>query len=324
MKKYKKLLGALAVCSLAVMGVGCSTASNAEGIVIETKQAVQEETMNIKHQYGEVTVPKNPSSVAVFDFGVLDTLQRLGVEAVTGVVQDTTSRPEYLEAYGAQTYTNIGGLKEPNFEALYELAPEIIFISGRQTAHYDELSKIAPVIFMEADPADYMGSLAYNVNTLAEIFEKEEEAQSLLDGITRDVNQIVEEVEAKELNALIAMVSKGEVSVFSANSRFGIIHNALGFKAADENIEEAKHGQVVTFEYLAKVDPDYLFVVDKNALEESSETAKDTLANPLVDKMKAAQNDQIVYLNPIAWYISPGGVTASEMMIGDVREAISK
>lgn len=319
MTKFKKLVGILAVCSMAIIGVGCSAASQPEKNITQDNQ---KETITISHQYGEVTVPKNPSSVAVFDFGILDTLQNLGVEVVTGVVQDTATRPDYLSEYGKDTYTNIGGLKEPNFEALYELAPEIIFISGRQATNYEELSKIAPVIFMEPDTNDYIGSFEKNVIRLGEIFGKEKQADALLKGIKADINTISTDVKAKDTTALITMVSKGEVSVFSGNSRFGMIHNTLGFKQADETIEAAKHGQVVTFEYLSKVNPDYLFVVDKNAIEETNQTAKDTLNNALVNNMKAAKEGNIIYLDPIAWYISPGGITATEKMIEEVAAAI--
>ncbi|MGL4345804.1 MAG: siderophore ABC transporter substrate-binding protein [Cellulosilyticaceae bacterium] len=319
MKKYYQLIGVLALGLMSLVGCGAKE----QTVMHENVAKQQQETMVITHRYGEVVVPVAPRSVAVFDFGVLDTLQQLGVEVITGVVQDTTSRPSYLEMYGSKDYTNIGGLKEPNFEALYELAPEIIFISGRQGAHYEELSKIAPVVFMEPDTEDYMGSLEQNVMTLAQIFKKEEVAQSLLQTLGEKVDDMAQTVRALEGQALITMVSKGEVSVFGEGSRFGVLYNAFGFENADANIEQATHGQVVTFEYLAKTNPDYLFVVDKNSLEAAeSQTAKDTLDNPLVKGMDAAKANHIIYLDPVAWYISPGGLSATLQMIEDVNKAL--
>src|SRR5699024_3168207 len=55
-----------------------------------------EETVTITHEYGEEEVPKNPENVVVFDFGILDTLDELGVE-VAGVPQGSV--PGYLEKY---------------------------------------------------------------------------------------------------------------------------------------------------------------------------------------------------------------------------------
>lgn len=328
MKKYKKLMALLAVCSLAL--VGCASGTKAEqgkaesaveNVQGQTEQA-EAQTVTITHEYGEVTVPKNPTSVAVFDFGILDTLQKLGVESVTGVPQDGSSRPAYLDEYGTDAYTNIGGVKEANFEVLYELKPEIIFISGRLAPSYDELSKIAPVVYMAPDTNDYIGSLQSNVATLAEIFGKEAEADTLVEALVEKAAKVEEAVSKEGVNALITMVNKGEVSVYGAGSRFGMIHDSLGFAPADTNIDDSTHGQTVTFEYLAEVNPDYLFVVDRSAIGGGSgETAKDTLNNPIVANMKAAQEDKIVYLDPVAWYLTSGGITASEIMVNEVATA---
>lgn len=326
MKKHKKLMALLAVCSLVVVGVGCaSSVVGEQGAVestVENPQVEAMQTVTISHQYGEVTVPKNPTSVAVFDFGILDTLQKLGVESITGIPKDGSSRPAYLDEYAAEAYSNIGGLKEANFEVLYELQPEIIFISGRLAPSYEELSKIAPVVYMAPDNANYMGSLKSNVAMLAEIFGKAGEAEDILSTIEEKAAKIEAAVVEQGSNALITMVNKGEVSVYGEVSRFGMIHNALGFKPADTNIDDSTHGQTVTFEYLAEVNPDYLFVVDRNAIDGVSETAKDTLNNPIVANMKVAKEDKVIYLNPTAWYITPGGLTASEIMIDEVGAAL--
>ena len=47
--------------------------------------------------------------------------------------------------------TNLGTLKEIDLEGLMAAEPDVIFISGRLAKKYDELSKIAPVVFMTAD-----------------------------------------------------------------------------------------------------------------------------------------------------------------------------
>lgn len=50
----------------------------------------------------------------MFDFGILDTLDKLGVQ-VTGVPQ--ANIPPYLSKYADKdAYSNVGSLKEPDFE----------------------------------------------------------------------------------------------------------------------------------------------------------------------------------------------------------------
>src|SRR3954471_8234979 len=125
-----------------------------------------EEKMTIKHQYGEAEVKKNPEKVVVFDFGILDTLDELGIE-VTGVPQ--TAIPSYLKKYADKKYTNVGSLKEPDFEAIHALKPDVIFISARQAELYDQFAEIAPTVFVDFDYTNYMDSFTKNMNLIGEI-----------------------------------------------------------------------------------------------------------------------------------------------------------
>ncbi len=77
----------------------------------------------------------------------------MGVE-ITGLPQAIV--PKTLEKYAGSEYTNVGSLKEPDFEALHELQPDVIFISGRQAELYDQFAEIAPTVFVEVDYANYM------------------------------------------------------------------------------------------------------------------------------------------------------------------------
>ena len=60
-------------------------------------------------------------------------------------------------------------------------------------------------------------------------------------------------------------------------------------KAADSSIKEkGNHGQPVTFEYIKKTNPDWLFVLDRSAaIGEEGKADKDVLDNPLVAETTA-------------------------------------
>nr|WP_306301296.1 hypothetical protein [Thalassobacillus sp. C254] len=53
----------------------------------EKAEAEEASEITVTHELGETVVPKNPESVVVFDFGVLDTLDTLGVEGITGILK---------------------------------------------------------------------------------------------------------------------------------------------------------------------------------------------------------------------------------------------
>lgn len=278
--------------------------------------------MTITHELGEVTLDKNPKNVVVFDYGILDILDNLEVE-IKGLPM--ASIPSFLSSYNDEAkYTNVGTLKEPDFEKVFEMAPDVIFISGRTAAAYEELSKIAPTIYLTVDNADYMGSVETNAKLIAELFGKEAEVEGHIASLTQKVEGIKEKVEEKGENALIVLANDGSLSSYGKVSRFGILHNTLGFKEADENIEDSTHGQSVTYEYILEKNPENLFVIDRAAVVGGETNASSTMDNDIVKQTDAFKNDRIHYLNPEVWYITSGGFTGTSMMLDEVEASLSK
>ncbi|MGP4040627.1 siderophore ABC transporter substrate-binding protein [Gracilibacillus sp. D59] len=285
----------------------------------EESEEEQPAEVVVEHELDTTTVPVNPEKVVVFDYGTLETLDELGVE-VAGVPQGNL--PPHLEKYEGEEYTNVGSLKEPDFEALAVLDPDLIIISGRQSAVYEDLKELAPTIYMGVDTANYLESFQANVKTLGEIFAKEDLAAEKLDEVLAVVDEVKASTESSDGKGLIILTNDGGVSAYGAGSRFGFIHDELGVVQADENIEVATHGQNVSFEYIAETNPDYLFVVDRNTIVGGEASAQKTLDNELVQETKAAQNDKIIYLDPYFWYVSGGGLVSVKEMATEVKEAI--
>src|SRR5699024_8679643 len=168
------------------------------------KDDSDKETITVKHELGETEVPKNPENVVVFDFGTLDTLDQLGID-VTGVPQATI--PSYLEKYGSEDYENVGSLKEPDFEKIAEIDPDLIIISSRQADIYDQFAEIAPTVYLGIDTTRYMDSFKENATTIGEIFDKEEEVEEELAAIDENIEALQEKAEADGENALIILAN---------------------------------------------------------------------------------------------------------------------
>lgn len=328
MKRAVWLLVALVAIIALLVACGTDSADEASagtGSDVESEQPQadslqpQSEELTVTHELGETTVKKNPETVVVFDFGILDSLDKLGVE-VAGVAQD--SLPPYLSQYEADPYENIGSLKEPDFEKIAEMEPDLIIISGRQTEVYDQLADIAPTVFMGVDFENYIESFKHNMTTLGEIFDKQSEVEAELQAIDDAINALHEKASASGKNALIVLTTGGKVSAYGPGSRFGFVHDVFGIAAVDENIEASTHGQSISFEYIAEKDPDYLFVIDRDSAIGEGEAAKQVIENDLVKKTKAYQNDNIIYLDPNNWYLSGGGLVSVMEMVKEVDEAI--
>ncbi|MFD0588773.1 siderophore ABC transporter substrate-binding protein [Paenibacillus sp. GCM10027627] len=274
----------------------------------------------VKHELGETTVKVNPGKVVVFDYGTLDTLDKLGVE-VASVPQ--TNIPAYLDKYKDAKYANAGGLKEPDFETIDGLSPDLIIISGRQADHYEELNKIAPTIYMGVDAANYMESFKTNVNTLADIFGKQAEAKAALEEIEASIKAVHEKATAGGKKGLIILTNEGKISSFGPGSRFGIIHDVLGVAPVDPGIKADTHGNEVTFEYIAEKNPDYLFVIDRNtAVAAGEKGVKQSIENDLVKNTTAYKDGKIVYLDPQYWYLSGGGLISVAEMVKEIGAVV--
>ncbi len=285
-------------------------------LVSSLRAAAQGEVINVSHELGEVQVVRNPQTVVVFDYGLLDILDSFGVE-VTGVVK--ASLPAYLDKYRSDSYVDVGTLFEPNLERIFELQPDLILISARQAAVLAELNRIAPTVYLTIDPQDYWGSFSHNLRLLGEVFQRSDPVEKELAELKASMDSISRQAAELGAKALVLMANDGALSVYGPGSRFGIIHKELGFAAADSHIEVVDHGQSVSFEYLVRVNPDIIFVIDRAATVGGSVSAQQVMDNPLVRLLNAYQNDNIYYLTSQVWYTASGGLMGTKIMLGDVQ-----
>jgi len=306
----------LFILAITILGlVGCSTADTGTSGLDESEN----ETITVSHPLGEVTVKKNPERIIVFDYATLDSLDEMGIE-VLGLPKSNI--PEYLNKFNDEKYEDVGTLFEPDFEKIYELNPDVIFISGRQLELYEELNEIAPTVFLQVDGAKYMESVTNNLKILGQLFDREEFVEEQLSGINSSINEIKEKVTEKGLNALVVMANDTSISAFGKGSRFGMVHEEFGFEPADPNLDVANHGNSITFEYILEKNPDYIFIIDRSATVGGNVTAKELFSNELMKETEAYKNGRIVYLTSQVWYVSSGGLQGTNIMIEDIQQVL--
>ena len=277
------------------------------------------EKIKITHQLGETEVPKNPSRVIVFDYGIADALNTLDVEII-GLPK--SSLPSLLSKYEDSKYENVGSLKETDFEAVESLNPDLIIIGGRQAEDIDSFKEIAPTVNLAVDGQDYMNSFKTVVTDLGNLFDKQDEAKKAIDEIEAKIAKVNKTVTEKGLTASVVMANEGSISVFSAKSRYGLIYNGLGFTEADKNIDDSTHGQQVSFEYFLENKSDYVFVVDRGAVTGKGEAASKLFDNEVMNKTEVSKNGNIVYLNSVIWYTMTGGIESTNQMIDEIADAV--
>ncbi|MDR1510056.1 MAG: ABC transporter substrate-binding protein [Synergistaceae bacterium] len=293
-------------------------------------------SVTISHARGTVEVPYNPRRVAILDMSVLDMLDAWGLsERVVGMPKD--SRVGYLMKYiDDPAITNLGNLKEVDMEALNSLEPDVIFIGGRLSAEYDNLSEIAPVVLMTIDnSAGYMKGFVANVAKVASIFGRDTESKDLTSGFDARIAALKSAASGK--TAIVGMVTSSSFNALPDGSRCSVIGNEAGFtnltkpgtireRGGRPNAGQAAnpHGDSASFELLVEQNPDYIFVLDRDAAigTAGSKVAREVMENELVQKTDAYNNGRIVYLTPDVWYLAEGGITATDMMLRDLEEGL--
>jgi iron complex transport system substrate-binding protein len=283
------------------------------------------QTITVTDSRGEEEVPLTPQSVVVYDMGVLDTLDTLGVDAVTGVAKGAA--PSYLEQYEGDEYVGVGDLFEPDLEAIPQTEPDLIIVGGRSSEMHDTLEETfdVPVLDMSVDETRYLQSSRENILELARIFEKEDEAEQTLSEY-EDRIAAVNEQAPDAGTGLVLLTSGGEVTAYSLNSRFGFVHDDFGVKPATGELgdTESRHGEAVSFEFVREVNPDLLYVVDRDvAIGETGESAEEILDNELVRSTNAWKQEQVSYVDPEAWYLVVGGLTSLGNIVGELEESLA-
>ena len=308
--------GALALAAVLLLG---ACAGTADADAPATSATAEPTTRSVTHAQGTTEVPADPQRVVTFDLATLATLDALDVDVI-GVPK--SNLPGSLESYASDEYTDVGTLFEPDYEAVNALEPDLVIVAGRSSEALPELDKIAPTIDLSNDWADFHDSVVANAEVLGEIFGAQDQVTELVAELDASVAK-VQEAAADAGTALILLTSGGEVTAYGPGSRFGYLHDTLGLAPAVEDVEAATHGEAVSFEFVQQANPDWLFVVDRDvATGEASQAAAQVLDNELVHATTAWQQDQVVYVDPVAWYLVNGGLPTLQSMTEEVATAL--
>ncbi|MGY6705656.1 siderophore ABC transporter substrate-binding protein [Roseinatronobacter sp.] len=273
--------------------------------------------VTIETHPGPVTLPANPQRIVALDLAAIDALDALGIP-VAGVPAITP--PAYLADMMAPLPT-VGTLFEPDLESLAVMAPDLIVAGGRSQAQVGALSRIAPTIDMTIWADDLIGQARARVQAYGTLFDESAQADTLIAGLDRLVAETAASV-ADKGGALIVQTNGGKLSAYGANSRFGWLHNAIALPEAFDGITAENHGESVSFEFIADVNPDWLLVLDRAAaIGQEGEAAAVTLDTPLIAGTTAGQRGQIIYLDGGAIYLAGGGIQSVQIVLDQIRAA---
>ncbi|WP_032365164.1 ABC transporter substrate-binding protein [Rhodococcoides fascians] len=221
MVQFKLGLTALAITALAVAAgaTACSSADTADG-------SAGEATRTVETVRGSIDVPDNPLRVVTLEPVELDTTVALGIVPVgTAVLSETAGVPPYLgtEAAGIAT---VGTVAEPTIEDIAAAQPDLIL--GTETRHaqyYDQLSAIAPTVFIASQSDPWRDSVRF----VGRVLGKEAKAEELLTAYDDRCAEIAEKHDTAGKTAQLIRPRSGELTLYGPSSFAGSTLECAGF-----------------------------------------------------------------------------------------------
>lgn len=311
----KKLLSAL-LAALMLLTLASAVAE-------ETPATVTITSLDASGAAVELEVPYDPQRIAILDMAALDILMSLGLgDRVVGSA--STSLSYLQDVVTREGVANLGTIKEADLEAVMACEPDVIFIGGRLSGSYDALNEIAPVVYLSTDSeTGVVESVRRNATTIASMFGLEAQVEDLMAGFDERIAALNAFAEGK--TAIVGLVTSGSFNVLGSDGRCSIISVEIGFENLGDGDVTATHGNESSFELIVELDPDYLFVLDRDAAiaTEGAQLAQEIVENELVMGTDVYANGNIVYLaNPAVWYTAEGGITALDIMLSDLESEL--
>ena len=328
----KKLLLTCITSLMAISLVACSSnTSNPEATVTPTPEVTEATTVivSVTNEEGnpiDVEFPLDPQRVVCLNWQTVDFLDNMGLgDRIVGIIKDG-SYPEHLKSYVEnEEIVNVGGMKKVDMEAVMSLQPDVIFSSDRTESKYQEFSKIAPTMSSFVDyKAGFMNGFKQLAVKHGQIFNVSDEVSKVVDSYDSRIAEIAKFAEGK--TALLGIFAGG-LNTLGNTGRASIIVNEMGFEnlAGEENVN---HGNVSSYEAWLKLNPDWMFILDKDtAVGTEAVAAVEQMEtnNAIIAQTNAFKNGNIVYLEPgTTWYIADGGLTSLDLMISCIEEGIKE
>ena len=313
--KNKVLKAIVATCMTAMMFVGC--ASN--GTANEDKTT--ENTVTVTDVRGDVEIPADPQRIVDLS-GNSDILSILGYDVVgtaNSDAYDYTKFPSYLEetlkgaeilGYSMQDTMDV--------EAVMNLNPDLIVISTVQEKMYDALSEIAPTVMIQLEALNWKD----DVRALAKVFNKEDVANEWMANYENKAKEAGDKIKAEygeDTTYLSFLASGGQFFIFDGAGFGDVLYNDMGLAKPAGMPEQTDISlPVVTYEGLAAIQSDYIFVIA------TDEDLAQLEANSIWNNLPAVKNGNVVVLESSPYFNQGYSSIGREILVDEIGDMLNE
>ena len=313
--KNKVLKAIVATCMTAMMFVGC--ASN--GTANEDKTT--ENTVTVTDVRGDVEIPADPQRIVDLS-GNSDILSILGYDVVgtaNSDAYDYTKFPSYLEetlkgaeilGYSMQDTMDV--------EAVMNLNSDLIVISTVQEKMYDALSEIAPTVMIQLEALNWKD----DVRALAKVFNKEDVANEWIANYENKAKEAGDKIKAEygeDTTYLSFLASGGQFFIFDGAGFGDVLYNDMGLAKPAGMPEQTDISlPVVTYEGLAAIQSDYIFVIA------TDEDLAQLEANSIWNNLPAVKNGNVVVLESSPYFNQGYSSIGREILVDEIGDMLNE
>ena len=313
--KNKVLKAIVATCMTAMMFVGC--ASN--GTANEDKTT--ENTVTVTDVRGDVEIPADPQRIVDLS-GNSDILSILGYDVVgtaNSDAYDYTKFPSYLdETLKGAEILGYSMQDTMDVEAVMNLNPDLIVISTVQEKMYDALSEIAPTVMIQLEALNWKD----DVRALAKVFNKEDVANEWIANYENKAKEAGDKIKAEygeDTTYLSFLASGGQFFIFDGAGFGDVLYNDMGLAKPAGMPEQTDISlPVVTYEGLAAIQSDYIFVIA------TDEDLAQLEANSIWNNLPAVKNGNVVVLESSPYFNQGYSSIGREILVDEIGDMLNE
>lgn len=259
----RPLLSALALTASAVLVLtGCAAADSSADA---EPSAESSGTHAVEHARGTTEVPDAVERVVTLEPLELDTAVAVGITPVgAAVASNVATTPAYLEADGVES---VGTVPEPDLEAIAALKPDLILgTEARHSALYEQLSAIAPTVFIETQADPWRD----NALLIGEALNREDEVADLLATVDDRCESLSDEYAVDgETVQLVRPRDETTLSLYGPVSFAGSLLECVGFTIPDREWADGLQADISP-ENILDAQADHVFVTAVDVDDESA------------------------------------------------------
>ena len=205
-----------------------------------------------------------------------------------------------------------------DIEQVMNLNPDLIIISTVQEKMYDQLSEIAPTVMIQLEALNWKD----DVKSFAKVFNKEDVAEKWLKAYEEKAKEAGDKIKAEygeNTTYLSFLASGGQFFIFDGAGFGSVLYEDMGLSKPKGMPEQSNISlPVVTYEGLAAIDTDYIFLIT------TDEDYTQLESNAIWNSLPAVKEGKVVKLGASPYFNQGYSSIGRDLLLDEIGEMLNE